>query len=96
MSWELIGCSRHQVESYPLKRVGLSSLIDGGDDDIGLCDAIYSDLAGTSGGELSVEESGIVDIDDGGDDDIGLCDALFWQAAHIHRNAFIMKRLRMW
>ena len=42
MSWELIGCSRHQVESYPLRRVGLSALIDGGDDDIGLCDAIYS------------------------------------------------------
>ena len=34
------------MESYPLKRVGLSALIDGGDDDIGLCDAIYSDLAG--------------------------------------------------
>jgi len=42
MSWELFGCSRHQVESYPLRRVGLSALIDGGDDDIGLCDAIYS------------------------------------------------------
>ncbi len=33
------------MESYPLKRVGLSTLIDGGDDDIGLCDAC-SILAG--------------------------------------------------